>query len=198
MPEMTTPLEIVGIVADYFGLKSSMLLGKCRTRRWLRERQIAMYLCHWFLADRLTLGQIGEPTGWPASTISTSYLRIEEAAGADQQLAETLREIESRIKAGRPYGPRNLDPFGNKAWRNLSDIPPVTARAFFYSTPFGRNVMDAVRYLLAMPDQRKAERQIRREYGTIVLREAVRIAAERRRRAAARPHNFTRSILRSE
>ena len=90
--------RIVNIVADYYNLAPSQLVGKIRTGQIVLARHVAMYL----IKDVLdaTYKQIGKMFGGKDhSTVISALRKVETELKTDTELQEAVEELRRRIKA---------------------------------------------------------------------------------------------------
>ncbi|MGI6164384.1 MAG: chromosomal replication initiator protein DnaA [Limnochordia bacterium] len=91
--------EIQEVVAEYFGIKSSELRGRKRTRAIVFPRQIAIYLAR-EMTDS-SLPRLGEAFGGrDHSTILHSYDKIAQEIEDDQALERTIQVLRTRLHGG--------------------------------------------------------------------------------------------------
>lgn len=95
-PNQVTPKTIKRIVADYYGLTTTQLVGKSRTKAISNSRHIAIYLIRKHLD--IPYNKIGEEFGKrDHSTIINACDKIEKGAKMDPLLASAIQEIESKF-----------------------------------------------------------------------------------------------------
>ena len=88
--------DIVKVVCEYFGVKSTQIKGPKRDASLVRARQIAMYLLKSEL--RMTLVEIGNTLGGrDHTTIMHGVGKIEQSLSSNQHLSEDIRGITSKI-----------------------------------------------------------------------------------------------------
>ena len=92
-----TPEKIIRNVADFFGIKSSDILGKSQTRECTRPRQLAMYLCRQKL--KIPLMSIGKIFARDHSTVITSIRQIEKnLEEKNQEIYNAYLDITKQFK----------------------------------------------------------------------------------------------------
>ncbi len=89
--------EIVAEVSKHFGLKSSDLTGRRRTRSVSHPRQVAMYLAR--KLTPLSLQEIGGYFGRDHSTVLHAESVIESEQSTDRELAHALSHLSNRLSA---------------------------------------------------------------------------------------------------
>jgi chromosomal replication initiator protein len=98
-PDHTTPDRIVAAVAERFGVKSELLMGKRRTRVVVLPRQVAMYLMRQ-LTD-LSLVDIGRVFGGrDHTTVMYACERVGDMVTLDSQFADKINGLISTLASG--------------------------------------------------------------------------------------------------
>lgn len=93
-----TPQLVIDVVAEFFDLSASEILGKGRARQIANARQIGMYLCR-ELTD-LSLPKLGAAFGGrDHTTVMYAERRINDKIQEDQKTFNQVQELTQRIKA---------------------------------------------------------------------------------------------------
>lgn len=90
--------KIINVVADYYNLTPSQLVGKIRTGQIALARHIAMYLIRSTLD--VPLKKIGTVFGGKDhTTVMNAISKVENMLKTDEQLKTALEELKKRLKA---------------------------------------------------------------------------------------------------
>ncbi|MGJ3237740.1 MAG: chromosomal replication initiator protein DnaA [Anaerolineae bacterium] len=88
--------EVIAVTADRFGFETSDLLGKRRTARVNKARQVAMYICREL--TEASLPQIGEAFGGRShTTVLHGINKIEEELSFDRILEQRISKIRQKL-----------------------------------------------------------------------------------------------------
>ena len=94
-----TPADVIRETARYYAVTADDIRGNSREKKYVRARQVAIYL----MRDKLgmTLVEIGKEMGnRNHATIMSAIRRINEAAAIDASMTIALRDIEMNMKNG--------------------------------------------------------------------------------------------------
>ncbi len=92
-----TPLKIVQIISDYFGVETEDILGKAQSRDCVLPRQLAMHFCRTQL--KMPFMKIGDFFGKDHSTVMSSVKLIQKAIdGDDHEIAAKWDALIKKIK----------------------------------------------------------------------------------------------------
>jgi chromosomal replication initiator protein len=88
--------EIIGVVADFYGISMNDITGTKRQGKIVLARQIAMYICRTYLNE--PLARIGsEFGGKDHTTVMHSVEKITKETDKDANLADAIQKIISQI-----------------------------------------------------------------------------------------------------
>jgi chromosomal replication initiator protein len=93
------PLAIVSACAQHFGLPTSVLLGRSRTRPLVMARHLAMYLCR-ELTD-LSLVEIGRAFGRDHTTVMYAIDKVGELMASRAQVYQSVETITQQLNQAR-------------------------------------------------------------------------------------------------
>ena len=89
--------KIINVVADYYNLVPSQLVGKVRTGQLALARHVAMYLIR--LNIDVPLSKIGNMFGGrDHTTVMNGILKVENMLKTDESLKAAIEELQKRIK----------------------------------------------------------------------------------------------------
>ncbi|MGM0440128.1 MAG: chromosomal replication initiator protein DnaA [Chlamydiota bacterium] len=93
-----TPQRIIQIVAEFYGLRSSDILGKGQTREVTQPRQIAMHLCRQKL--KMPYTKIGKTFSRDHSTVMSSIKQIQKSLDdKDQEIHGAINGITRTLES---------------------------------------------------------------------------------------------------
>ena len=94
--KILTVEKIQKVVAEYYNLKLSDLIGKRRVRSLAYPRQIAMYLCRKYV--KTSYPEIGQKFGGKDhSTVVHAFSKIQKVLESDRTLQEQIHTLEQNI-----------------------------------------------------------------------------------------------------